>query len=261
MYRAMTKIKQADIMIEEKLKPKMTRLYMMADNELYVNFCIAVHRLKAPIELLGGLIGRDISILKPAVSRLHPEVVLLCVKDLKEDTIKEIEHIRKENPDLGFVLLLEACNSHDTENLRRLALIKSEGGTAIFLKRRLARIEWLCIIVSAVSQGQLIIDASLTPYMFSGKPGYTFLKKFSLMELEIISLLANGYTDPAIAATLCIDVKTVEQQLNNIYGKLKLDDEIADEYLRVSVAKLYLEAVSDLNRNEDLIVQNPVNQM
>ena len=81
------------------------------------------------------------------------------------------------------------------------------------------------------------------------------------MELEIISLLANGYTNSAIATTLCIDVKTVEKQLNNIYSKLKLDDEIADEHLRVSLAKLFLEAVSDLSRNEDLIVHNPVNHM
>jgi DNA-binding NarL/FixJ family response regulator len=261
MCRATTKTGQADIMTDEKAKPKMTRLYIMADNELYVNFCIAVYRLKAPIEILGALSGHDISIFKQAVYRLNPEVVLLSVKDLKEDTIKEIEQIRKDRPNLGFVLLLEVCNSQDTEKLRRLALTKSEGGTAIFLKRRLAKIEWLCIIISAVSQGQLIIDASLTPYVFAGKPGYDFLKKFSLMELEIISLLANGYTNSAIATTLCIDVKTVEKQLNNIYSKLKLDDEIADEHLRVSLAKLFLEAVSDLSRNEDLIVHNPVNHM
>jgi DNA-binding NarL/FixJ family response regulator len=261
MCRATIKVKEADIMSEERAKPKMTRVYMMADNELYVNFCIDVYRLKAPIEILGALSGRDIGILKQAVSRLHPEVVLLSVTSLKEDTITEIVQIRKENPDLGFVLLLDVCNSQDTDKLRRLALSKSESGTAIFLKRRLVRIEWLCIIVSAVSQGQLIIDASLTPYMFAGKPGYDFLKKFSLAELEIISLLANGNTNADIAATLGIDVKTVEQQLDNIYGKIKLDNEIADEYLRVSLAKLYLEATSDLSANEDLTTHNSVNHI
>lgn len=261
MCRAATKPKGADTMSEEMSRPKMTRVYMMADNEIYVNFCIDVYRLKAPIEILGALSSRDISILKQAVSRLHPEVVLLSVTSLNEDTVREIEQIRKENPDLGFVLLLDICNSQDTERLRRLALSKSESGTAIFLKRRLVRIEWLCIIVSAVSQGQLIIDASLTRYMFTGKPGYDFLKKFSLNELEIISLLANGYTNAGIAETLGIDVETVEQQLDNIYGKIKLDNEIADEYLRISLAKLYLAATSDLSGNEDLTVHNPANHI
>ena len=261
MCKATTRIKGADTMSEEMAKPKMTRVYMMADNELYVNFCIDVYKLKAPIEILGALSGHDITILKQAVSHLHPEVVLLSVTSLKEDIVREIEQVRREYPDLGFVLLLDVCNSQDTEKLRRLALFKSESGTAIFLKRRLAKIEWLCIIVSAVSQGQLIIDASLTPYMFAGKPGYDFLKKFSLSELEIISLLANGNTNADIAATLGIDVKTVEQQLDNIYGKIKLDNEIADEYLRVSLAKLYLEATSDLSANEDLTTHNSVNHI
>jgi DNA-binding NarL/FixJ family response regulator len=261
MFLKITKVEKADTKMDENSTPKKTRLYMMVDNELYINFCITAYRLKAPIEILGALSGRDINILKQAVSRLHPDVVLLSVVDLKKDTIKEIEHIRKNHPNLGLVLFLDVCNFQDNEQLRRLALMKSEGGTALFLKRRLVRIEWLCTIVSAVSKGQLIIDTSLTPYIFAGKPGYSFLKKFSIMELELISLLANGYTNAAIAATLCIDAKMVERQLNNIYGKLNLDNGTTDEYLRVSVAKLYLEAISDLHRKEDLSFNNPVNHM
>ncbi|MBN1161566.1 MAG: response regulator transcription factor [Dehalococcoidales bacterium] len=246
-------------MIEQKPAQKMTTLYIMVDNELYINLCIAVFKLKAPIEILGALSGRDVGILKQAVSRLHPDVVLLSVRDLKKVTIEEIEQIREEYPNLGLVLLIEVCNSQDNEQLRRLAMTKSKGGTAFFLKRRLVKIERLCTIVSAVSQGQLIIDTSLAPYLFAGKPGYSFLKKFSLMELELISLLANGYTNAAIAATLCIDVNVVEQQLNNIYSKLNLDNETADEYSRVNVAKLYLEATGNLHRKVEMSFHNPVN--
>ena len=244
----------------EKTKPRMTKLYSIAENELYINLCIAVYQLKAPIALMGALNSRNISNLKQALPRLSPDVVLISLKDLKGDTIKELEQIRADYPKLGLVLLLEVCNAQDIEQLRRLALLKSVGGTAIFLKRRLDRIEWLCTAISAVSQGQLIFDASLTAFMFTGKPGYKFLKQFSLRELEILNLMANGYTNSAIAAALYIDVKTVERHISNMYSKLKTDNEFADKHLRVSVAKLYLEAIGDLGGKENLMVHSPANR-
>ena len=245
----------------EKTKPKIIKLYTMAENELYINLCVTVYQLKAPIALFGALNSRNIGLLKQAIPRLSPDVVLISLKDLKGDAIKELEQIRKDYPKLGLVLLLEVCNDQDAEQLRRLSLSKSAGGTAIFLKRRLDRIEWLCSAISAVSQGQLIFDASLTAYMFAGKPGYAFLKQFSLRELEILNLMANGYTNAAIAAALYIDVKTVEHHLNNMYSKLKIDHEFTDKHLRVSVAKLYLEATGDLGGKENLVVHSPASRM
>jgi len=120
--------------------------------------------------------------------------------------------------------------------------------------------EWLCTAIKAVNQGQIMFDASLTAFMFAGRPGYTFLKQFSLRELEILNLLANGYTNAAIAATLYIDVKTVERHINNMYHKLKTDHEFTNKHLRVSVAKLYLEAIGDVGGEENPIVRSPVNQ-
>jgi DNA-binding NarL/FixJ family response regulator len=155
---------------------------------------------------------------------------------------------------------VESFNSQDAEQLRKLALFKGAGGTAIFLKQRLDRIEWLCTAISAVSQGQLMFDASLTAFMFAGRPGYAFLKQFSLREMEILNLLANGYTNAAIAAVLYIDVKTVERHINNMYSKLKMDHEFTNKHLRVSVAKLYLEAIGDLGGEEKAVVRSPVSQ-
>ena len=241
----------------EDTTPKMIKLYTMAENELYINLCVTVYQLKAPIALMGALNTRSIGTMKHAIERLSPDVVLISLKNLKEDTVKELEQIRTEHPQLGLVLLLEVCNARDAAKLRRLTLLKIEGGTAIFLKKRLDKIEWLCTAVSAVSEGQLIFDAALTAYMFAGKPGYAFLKKFSFRELEILNLLSNGYTNAAIASVLYIDIKTVEHHLNNMYGKLKIDHEFTDKHLRVSVAKLYLEAIEDLGDKESPIVHSP----
>ena len=245
----------------EKAKLKRIRLYTMEEDEIYLDICRAVFQYKAPITLLGALNSADIGALKQVLVNISPDVVLISIKDLGGDIIKELEQFRIDHPKIGIVLLLWGCNAQDIERLRRLALLKGVGGTAIFLKQPLDRMDWLCTAISAVSQGQFIIDASLAPYMFAGKPGYTFLKHFTPRELEILNLLANGYTNLAIAKALYIDIKTVEHHLNNMYGKLKTDYESVDKHLRVSMAKLYLDAIGDPARHENLIVRSSVNRM
>ncbi len=242
---------------QKKAKPKTTRLYTMAEHKLYIDLCAAVHRLKAPITLLGASFRRDVGALKRILVNLVPDVVLISIKSLKADAIKELEQLRTDYPKIGLVLLLDVCNTEDAEQLRKLALLKGVRGMALFLKQRLDRVELLITAISAIHQGQLILDASLTPFMFAGRPGYAFLKKFSLRELEILNLVANGYTNAAIAALLYIDIKTVERHLNNMYSKLKIDHEFTGKHLRVSMAKLYLEAIGDLNENENMVVHSP----
>ncbi len=239
----------------EKTKLKRITLYTMEDDKVYLDICRAVFQYKAPITLLGVLNSTDIGALKQALVNLSPNVVLISINDLEGAIIK----FRMDHPKIGIVLLLGDCKAQDIEQLRRLALIKGVGGTAIFLKQPPDRMDWLCTAISAVSQGQFIIDASLAAFMFAGKPGHTFLKKFTPRELEILNLLANGYTNAAIAKVLYIDIKTVEHHLNNMYGKLKTDYESGDKHPRVSMAKLYLDATGNPARNENLIVRSSVN--
>jgi DNA-binding NarL/FixJ family response regulator len=157
---------------------------------------------------------------------------------------------------MGIVLVLGFCNFQDIEQLRQLALLKGGGGMAFFLKQPLDGMMSLCMAISAVSQGQFILDAPLAAFMFGGKPGPSFLKQFTPRELEILTLLANGYTNLSIAAALYIDIKTIEHHLNNIYNKLKENYEFGDKHLRVSVAKLYLDAIGDSGGEKNSIIRN-----
>jgi len=73
-------------------------------------------------------------------------------------------------------------------------------------------------------------------------------------ELEILSLLSQGYTNSAIAETLFIDIKTVEHHLNSMYSKLKADPDYNAKHLRVSAARLYLETMGTLYQREEAVV-------
>ena len=172
-------------------------------------------------------------------------------KKLKiKNIIDELERIRNANPRMGIVILIVFYSSQDIELLRRLALC-GESGMALFLKQSLDKIEQLCRTIIAVSQGQVILDPPLATFMFAGKPESPFLKQLTTRELEILSLLSQGYTNSSIADTLFIDIKTVEHHLNSMYSKLKTDPDYNTKHLRVSAARLYLESMGTLYQKDE----------
>ena len=189
-----------------------------------------------------------------AVAELSPQVMLLSIKKLDAEIIEELEKIRNSYPRMGIVILIVCYSSQDIELLRRLALC-GESGMALFLKQSLDKVEQLCQTVIAVNQGQVILDPPLATFMFAGKPECPFLKQLTTRELEILSLLSQGYTNLSIATTLFIDIKTVEHHLNSMYSKLKSDPDYITKHLRVSAARLYLEKMGTLYQKENSLAR------
>jgi DNA-binding NarL/FixJ family response regulator len=237
-----------------QIKSETARLYVIEEQELYREVYKQVLSMRNDIELLQVSAIEEIGTLPRAVSELCPDVLLLSVKKLDINTIEELEQIRNNYPGMGIVILLVYYSSQDIDLLRRLAL-SGEGGMALFLKQSLDKIDQLCQTILAVSQGQVILDPPLATFMFAGKPECPFLKQLTTREMEILSLLAQGYTNSAIAQTLYIDIKTVEHHLNSMYSKLKADPDYNDKHLRVSAARLYLGTVGDLYNREDSLTR------
>jgi pimeloyl-ACP methyl ester carboxylesterase/DNA-binding CsgD family transcriptional regulator len=53
-------------------------------------------------------------------------------------------------------------------------------------------------------------------------PAATAVATLSPRELEVLELVADGLTNEAIAARLCLSVRTVERHLSNVYVKLRV---------------------------------------
>lgn len=238
----------------EPTKSDSVSLYVVEEQEIYREVYKSVLTSRAPIELLRVSSNGDAATIKRAVAELHPDVMLLSTKKLEANIVAELEQIRTEYPKIGIVILLVLCSYQDIELLRRLAM-KGEGGMALFLKQSLDQIDQLSRTIQAVSQGQVILDPPLATFMFAGKPECPFLKQLTARELEILSLLSQGYTNAGIAGTLFIDIKTVEHHLNSTYSKLKAYPDFNDKHLRVSAAKLYLETMGDSYPREALLAR------
>ncbi|MDY6907040.1 MAG: response regulator transcription factor [Chloroflexota bacterium] len=226
-------------------KAKAVRLFVVEEQELHREACRFVFSQTDRVDLVSVFRNGDISAARREVLTQGPDVLMVGTKQLDEAIIEELEQIRADNPGIGIVLFLVSYDSEHIELLRDLAL-KGEGGVALFLKQSLDHIEQLTGIVIAASRGQVILDPALAGFLFTENPEYPFLKQLTARELEILSLLSKGYTNSAIAETLYIDVRTVENHINSMYGKLKAETNFGDKHARVSAARLYLEATGEL---------------
>jgi len=239
-------------MIETNLET--VSLYVVEEQEIYREIYKYILPLHANINIKRVSANGEPGVLTRDVTELRPDVLLLSVKKLDINIIEELEKIRNDYPEIGIVILLIYYSSQDVELLRRLAL-SGESGMALFLKQSLDKIEHLCQTIMAVSQGQVILDPPLATFMFAGKPECPFLKQLTTRELEILSLLSQGYTNSSIAETLYIDIKTVEHHLNSMYSKLKADPDYNAKHLRVSAARLYLETMGSLYQKDEAAIR------
>lgn len=195
------------------------------------------------LELLPEMPSHDA--IHQAVTRSKPDALIVGVKSLAEQVLEAITELRLAQHHLGIIILLPDFCQRDTALMRRLA-VNGSGGLALFLKRSLVRTEQLVHMVTAVCRGQVILDAALTVAMFIDYKQCPLLRQMTTREQEILALLANGYTNPAIARTLLIEVKTVEYYINSMYSKLKSMTDFDTRHPRVEAARLYLQAVGEL---------------
>ena len=238
----------------DQIQSETIKLYIIEEQEIYREIYKYILPSRVGVELVEVTSNGDADMLKQAIAELSPDVLLVSTKKLEANIVEELEQIRMDYPKIGIVLLLIYCSSQDIELLRRLAL-KGDGGMALFFKQSLDQIDQLSRIITAVNQGQVILDPQLASFMFAGKPECPFLKQLTTRELEILSLLSQGYTNAAIANALYIDIKTVEHHLNSLYSKLKADSEFNGRHLRVSAAKIYLETLGEPYHREAPIAQ------
>jgi DNA-binding NarL/FixJ family response regulator len=233
---------------------KKVRVYVVEEQSIYKEvyraaFSTDVEGALTPdagtVELLGISSDGRFEAIRRAIESDKPDVLLLSTRKIKPEMVATIEKIRTDYQGIGIALFLVTYSPDDVDLLRRVAQ-RGEGGMALFLKQSVDLPEQMRSIIGAVRQGQVILDPAMSVLLFAGKPEFPALKQLTARELEILSLLAKGHTNSAIAQSLFIDVKTVEHHINSMYSKLKSTIDFNSKHSRVSAARLYLEATGEL---------------
>lgn len=161
-----------------------------------------------------------------AARELSPDIVLMDISMPNMNGIEATIRIRKENPDIGMVIL----TMHEDEKYI-FDLVRA--GAAGFLLKD-ADSSQIIKAIKAVFRGESIINPSIANKIlseFSKLSGKDRKKKESrpdgsLTEHEIIilNLLAEGRTNKEIANEQGLSEKTVKNHLYNIFKKLRVKD-------------------------------------
>jgi DNA-binding NarL/FixJ family response regulator len=162
-----------------------------------------------------------------AVARHQPDVVVM---DLRMRRVDGIEATRR----LGGVPPVLALTTFNEDELLSGAL--RAGAAGFVLKDSSA--EELIRAVRAVARGDSYLDPAVTARVLSTyrkAPGPSDkhgqrrndLADLTARELDVLTLIAKGFSNNEIADELCISGVTVKSHIGRIFGKLDLRDRAA----------------------------------
>lgn len=226
------------------------RTYVVEEQEIYrdlYTIILGKELTTRPIDVLAVSSGKNEDDWLGEVQQLNPDVLLMGVKKLEDVALEALKTARAACPGLGTVVLPVSYERKDATAARKMATW-GNGGMALFLKQSLDAAEELCSIVLAVSRGQVVLDPAVAGFLFADIPSYPFLKQLTPRELEVLDLLASGYTNAAIANHTFTDVKTVENHINALYSKLLVEQDVTNKNPRIMAARAYLEATDGASR-------------
>jgi DNA-binding NarL/FixJ family response regulator len=154
--------------------------------------------------------------------RAHqPDVAIIDVRmppGNADDGLRAALTIREELPAVGILLLSQYV---EDRYLSRLLAGGAEG-VGYLLKERVAEVERLTEAVERVAAGGSVLDPQVVSQVLGRSREEGPLDALTAREREVLSLMAEGRTNRAIAEQLFVSERAVERHVTSIFGKLAL---------------------------------------
>jgi DNA-binding NarL/FixJ family response regulator len=213
------------------------RVVLAEDNTLLREGIARLLERAEGIELIGT--ACDLPGLEALIEADPPDLVVTDIRMPPTGTDEGIQvaaRLRAERPDVGVVVL-----SQYSEPAYALALLDGgSAGRAYLLKERVSDVEELLAAIREVAAGGSVIDSKVVEALVAAKrPSSSDVSRLTAREREILSEMAQGKSNAAIAATLVLSTRAVEKHTNSIFSKLGLTEE-TDVNRRVKAVLLYL---------------------
>ena len=182
----------------------------------------------------------DLPSLLAAVEQHSPDVLVTDIRMPPTNTdegIRAATSLRTSHPRLGVVVL----SQYDEPEYAVQLLGAGAAGRGYLLKDTLADADGLLHAVREVAAGRSVIDPQVVEGLVASRNrfGSSPLRRLTPRELEVLSSMAQGRSNDAIAAELFISVRVVEKHISAIFAKLGLTEE-ADVHRRVKAVLIYL---------------------
>jgi DNA-binding NarL/FixJ family response regulator len=180
----------------------------------------------------------DAGALRQAVEEHLPDVAIIDVRmppTHTDEGLRAAKEIHRDFPEVGVLVFSQYVEAHAATELFATA----PAGVGYLLKDRVADVSDFIDALTRVAQGGTVLDPEVVRQLFGA--GRQALAALTPREREVLSLIAQGRSNAAIASTLFISPKVVEKHVANIFGKLGLAPSDTDNR-RVIAAIRYLES-------------------
>ncbi len=154
-------------------------------------------------------------------TELRPEIVLLDVNMPGMGGIEVTKHLKEALPDAKVLIL----TVHEDESLFQEAI---QAGASGYIIKRAVESE-LIDAIRAVKRGDLYVHPAMTRALLreispasTPKKDDAPVEALTRREIDVLKLIAQGYTNRQTAEALSISVRTVESHRANLMGKLNL---------------------------------------
>ena len=214
------------------------RIVFAEDNYLVREGTVALLAEAAEVEVVGTAATFDELI--AAVGDLQPDAVLTDIRMPPSGTdegIRAAKQIRADHPSIGVVVLSQYVEEEYAYDL----LKEGAGGLGYLLKERVADVEEVVRALEEVSRGGSVLDPKVVEALVAAKDrmAHSPLGELTDREREVLSLMAQGMNNAAIAKALFLTDRAVEKHINSMFHKLGLTEE-PDVHRRVMAVLAFL---------------------
>lgn len=212
-------------MIEQLSSPAMTIRVVIAEDHALLRQGLERLLSAAPdIEVVGS--ADHLDALDALIEEHDPDVVVTDIRMPPTGTdegIRVAARLRTDRPDCGVVVL----SQHAEASYALALLAEGSAGRAYLLKERVADMDELLTAVREVAAGGSRIDPQVVEQLVAGKrnEGASELDRLTPRESEVLSEMAQGKSNAAIATSLVLSERAVEKHTNSIFWKLGLSEE------------------------------------
>jgi len=174
---------------------------------------------EAGYEVVGQAGNADELILK--VRSYRPDVAVVDIRmppTQTDEGLRAAKQIRKELPQTGVLVLSAYLESEYALEL----LSESAEGVGYLLKDRVSDVEQFLSAVRRVGEGGSALDPEIVSRLVGRRRQRDPLDELTPREREVLSLMAEGLSNAAVAARLVVTGRAVEKHVTSIFAKLRL---------------------------------------
>ncbi|MFM9878519.1 MAG: response regulator [Rhodoglobus sp.] len=196
---------------------------VVADDSVLLREGLVRVLIEAGVDVVGSFGEADSMLAELAA--VHPDLIVLDVRmppTYRDEGVRAAIRARELQAEVGILLLSQYVEVAYAQEL----LSSGRGGVGYLLKDRVASLAQLQDAVERIAAGGTVLDPEVVAQLLGRR--HDPLATLTPREHEVMSLMAEGRTNAAIAQKLVIGTGAVEKNVTAIFQKLGLDDSGTD---------------------------------